>query len=370
MKKKTNYQRNLHNNAPIKAKKEEKRNRILAFVLLGFMIFWTIASVLGLIAFTDNVIQRDSNQNSAYTIMTKESYNATAGGYQDSANGHSALEVRLDGLTGFMFYSPANSNFFVNDYLISYYYDPNVGPRLLFYYFSDNTFSVLNYAINSTYSKQNLNFDYFDYSADIDVYFGRLGVSPSINDYPNKVTYQPYYRVIDSVVLYGVNCGIEFFRPNGTYYTTYVWIATPSNNYYHVPLARGRLSTNANIFSTIPLAPLSYYDFAKNNYDTETIDELKAQIEILRDFANEQYNAGLDQGRINGYNDGYNAGYDDGISDTNQYTFSNLLGAVIDVPVNTFTNLFNFEIFGVNLTSFFLALLTFSLIIAIVKVFM
>lgn len=363
---KTKTQFNPNKNLPPK-KDNKKAKRVLLLLIITIIVSFvlTVANTLALFVHVFNDKKQDS-----LSITTAKQYNATADGYQDSANGHSALEVRLDGLTGFIFYSPVNNNLFVNDYFISYYYDTSVGPRLLFYYEASDSLSVIYHAINNPYSIQALDFDYFESSAEIDVYFGSLGVSPSVNDYPSKVTYQPYYRVINSVVLYGVNCGIEFFRPNGTYYTTYVWIAVPSDGYLHVPLARGRLSSNQMIFHTIPLAPLSYYDFAKNNYDNETIDELKAQIDTLRDFANEQYNAGLEQGRINGEDIGYNNGYNDGLNDANTYTFSNVIGSLIDGPVNAVISLFDFEILGVNLRGFFLSLITCAVVIAIIKIFM
>ena len=68
-----------------------------------------------------------------------------------------------------------------------------------------------------------------------------------------------------------------------------------------------------------------------------------------------------------GYNVGYENGYTNGVAESNEYSFAGLLGAVIDVPVKTFTSLFNFEILGVNLSSFFYALLTVATILTIVK---
>lgn len=75
------------------------------------------------------------------------------------------------------------------------------------------------------------------------------------------------------------------------------------------------------------------------------------------------YKSGYDFGIIEGYNNGYSKG----VENAGKYTFTNLLGAVIDVPVKTFTNLFNFELLGVNLASFFSGLLTLAVIITIIK---
>ena len=78
------------------------------------------------------------------------------------------------------------------------------------------------------------------------------------------------------------------------------------------------------------------------------------------------YSAGYSAGETIGYNNGYSQGVEHG----GQYTFNSLLSAVIDVPVRTFTSLFNFDLLGVNLVGFFTGLLTISIIITVVKMFL
>lgn len=63
----------------------------------------------------------------------------------------------------------------------------------------------------------------------------------------------------------------------------------------------------------------------------------------------------------------YNAGKADGIASANQYTFQRLISAVFDVPVQTIYGMFNFEILGVNILNFVLALATLAIVLAIVK---
>lgn len=97
----------------------------------------------------------------------------------------------------------------------------------------------------------------------------------------------------------------------------------------------------------------------------------------------ESFNAGFEQGRAEGlaanqqsvYDKGFEAGkrlgesngYQQGVQDSNQYTFLNLLGAVVDAPVQTFIGLLNFEILGFNFLSFLTAILTIGLIIFIIR---
>lgn len=87
------------------------------------------------------------------------------------------------------------------------------------------------------------------------------------------------------------------------------------------------------------------------------------------------YDAGLSDGSSSGYNDGFNAGqvvgfengYNSGINDSNQYSFYNLFGAVLDAPVKTFTGLFNFDLLGVNLLGLITGLITLAFVILIIK---
>lgn len=78
----------------------------------------------------------------------------------------------------------------------------------------------------------------------------------------------------------------------------------------------------------------------------------------------EGYSNGFAEGKKNGYDIGYNAGVNAG----QDYSFSALLGAVFDVPIQAFKGLFNFEIFGVNMTSFVSSLLALCVIVVIVKI--
>lgn len=77
----------------------------------------------------------------------------------------------------------------------------------------------------------------------------------------------------------------------------------------------------------------------------------------------EYYNNGFKNGKT----EGYNKGYTDGVAGANDYSFTGLIGAVIDVPVNTFKNLFNFNLLGVNILNLITALFTLCVIVVIIK---
>lgn len=82
-------------------------------------------------------------------------------------------------------------------------------------------------------------------------------------------------------------------------------------------------------------------------------------------------NSGKQEGYTNGYNSGYQdgelSGYNDGVNSANRYTFSNLLTAVVEAPVNVFMNLLDFNIMGYNLLSLVIGLLTLAVVVLIVK---
>lgn len=87
------------------------------------------------------------------------------------------------------------------------------------------------------------------------------------------------------------------------------------------------------------------------------------------------YISGESEGNSSGYKDGYNVGvtegynngYNVGISDSNQYSFYNLFGAVLDAPVRVFSDLFNFNLLGVNLLGLITGLITLAFVILIIK---
>lgn len=71
---------------------------------------------------------------------------------------------------------------------------------------------------------------------------------------------------------------------------------------------------------------------------------------------------------LQGKNKGYELGLQDGKLQGGNYTFTSLLGAVFDAPIEAFRGLFNFEILGTNMQGFVLALLTLSVIIIVIKI--
>lgn len=69
----------------------------------------------------------------------------------------------------------------------------------------------------------------------------------------------------------------------------------------------------------------------------------------------------------NAHDEGYNEGYAAGVKASSEFTFMGLLSAVIDVPIQAFTGLFNFDLLGINLLNFFLAIFTVCCVLAVLR---
>lgn len=87
---------------------------------------------------------------------------------------------------------------------------------------------------------------------------------------------------------------------------------------------------------------------------------------------NNGYTAGKDIGYEQGYNGGFQVGklqgFNEGVASANEYSFLGLLTSVVDAPLKVFYDMFDFEILGYNMSSFFIALLSICIVIAVVKV--
>ena len=111
-----------------------------------------------------------------------------------------------------------------------------------------------------------------------------------------------------------------------------------------------------------------YRGYVVNTAGTAVID--------ISDLYSNAYQVGFSEGLAAGVDDGYNRGRIEGYSQgyeeastVGDISFRSLIASVVDVPVNAFRGLFNFEILGVNLFSFFTGLLTIALVVAVYRMF-
>ena len=91
---------------------------------------------------------------------------------------------------------------------------------------------------------------------------------------------------------------------------------------------------------------------------------------LYDEFYNDGFNDGYSSGDINGFDRGYGVGFNAGQLDANSgnYTFIRLIGAVIDAPIEAFKGLLDFDLLGVNMSSFVLAIMSLCVIIVIIRI--
>lgn len=193
------------------------------------------------------------------------------------------------------------------------------------------------------------------------------------------ITYSVGYRSYSNTdfnVL--VTLGLEF--PDSPVYDWYIYFHFEMQDpTIHTTYGTYRDTTNyvdgmfSSVFTdTNPCILINPNDIADiiQNGSNDYIIELRRQIQQLQNSTQQQVQDAYQQGRLDGEDIGYEDGYQEGLNDANTYTFSNVIGSLIDGPVNAVMSLFDFEVLGVNLRGFFLSLITCAIVIAIIKIFM
>lgn len=118
-----------------------------------------------------------------------------------------------------------------------------------------------------------------------------------------------------------------------------------------------------------PLMPYREYFYSQLS-DSESYDQgYNSGYQIGNQEGQQQgYNDGFSTGKLEGIGEGFNQGYNEGIRDSNKYSFLGLIGAVFDAPIQAFNGLFDFELLGVNMRSFMLALLTLCAVVTVLRI--
>lgn len=148
----------------------------------------------------------------------------------------------------------------------------------------------------------------------------------------------------------------------------YIWymyniINTSSTVFNNLRLVDASASTSVDPVYPIVESYDSYFNAGYNaGYDTGFTQGTNSGY-------TDGFNAGKEEGIQTGTNVGYNQGFNDGIRDANDYSFLGLMTSVVDAPVQVFSDMFNFEILGFNMTTFFFSILTVCLVIALIKLF-
>jgi len=131
------------------------------------------------------------------------------------------------------------------------------------------------------------------------------------------------------------------------------------------------------VYATISLINENVIAFTYANSDRKTCN-IKDILITYKAFGytqndmNNQYNTAYDIGYNIGYSNGNNDGYANGKTDgivigkqeelNSKDTVSDLMYSIIDAPFNVLSNAFNFEFFGINLSSFLIAIVSLILV--------
>lgn len=263
------------NTVPVK----EKQHEVLAWILAGLMIFWTVASVFGFIGFARSC-DKDDGVVSASALTV------------DQIDYASYRIVKI----------PAGTKFSDENNTLSYYnsfLEEGMLPAIITFT-SPTTSSIAYHSYNVAISFDSSFLD------DADVMYCEWASDSTLK------LLQDYY--------------LSVYEPINGFMTVSLSLTYPDpwddySNYY--------LGKAHNVY-----------------------------VEFINSVESIQRNA---------YNEGYNYGLNKGLAEASDYSFFSLLSAVIDVPIQAFTSLFNFDLLGINLANFFYAIFTVCVILAVLK---
>lgn len=273
--------KNNKNNFKIPAKQlksavplKDKRDKIFAWILAVLMIFWTVASVFGIIAFAH------SCQQKGHVI--------TASAYTDDVYYNGEFEL---------VYIPAGTNFTLYEGFID---DTFFGPE----------FSLL---------------------GDLTRLF-ELELTGST--FPNSL-FLPV----------SITSNTAYLENHDTMLVSASGESLVLSQDYYLPVFQNNVgSARCSAYLRNDYLGISFYA----SFTFGEVDFIDTVVDNARD-------------------EGYNEGYAEGVASAGEYTFMGLLSAVMDAPVQAFTGLFNLDILGVNLASFFYAIFTVCVILAVLR---
>lgn len=365
-----NYKKNNSMKTVPQKKKTIDRNQLLAYLLAVLIIFWTVASVFGLIAYA-----RTRKSNSANVVK------ASAQTVEDFVDNERLIITNP--IKNFVVIDDANSKSITT----LFGYD---------FYFGDNILGLFDDFREYPYSHGITQEEYYsilyDGSIDLDTFLVTLSSTSTFDDYYEPWTSIDYYISAESVVqgafrhlifyhsfvftdsvqsytetarfifdytltMFYSDASLTVIFPNAAA-TLHEWIVDDSTY-------EGNASVEG--FDTTDFL-LYYYSVDTENFDIAYGNGYDKGYEIgIADARRDTYDKGYREGRTVGRQEGYDEGFLAGVNDANEYSFDGLISAVFDVPVRTFFSFFSFEILGIDLSSFFLSLFAIAVFLAVVR---
>lgn len=358
------------------SKKEKKKNtrKVAGIVLLCLMAFWSLASILGVFGFVQNnckTAKADSvqvgykfNSSNIYTVCAQlpvENWNNTF-----LYNGR----IPVSAYTG-------ESNRFINFRFNAESGFGDFGIRITFDFISyqNNTPSELHpYLIGHPGISSGVNTD----AGTVNGFYLEENETCAIgllneDFFPDgpSIGSSSFSGFFEFYISPGFNCDVVSARYYGEQISD-MPVATGSNvfdcaNYFYYYDSNGNYLRLTSRFTSNPIYQNQFIYKDRYYYLTS---ETTGQIQF--NLGKEQ---GVEEGKQIGYKNGYdvgytagkNVGFNDGVASANNYSFLGLMGAIVDAPISAISGLFNFNILGINLWTFFTGLLTCALIIAVIR---
>ena len=352
------------NNLPKKVTKEN----IYAIVLLVLFCFWTIASVLGVIAFF-----RPGNDDkivaSAYSVPDDDTIVKVEEGI---------YEIPLLGLLGDINSIGYGQLHTVNTQYITLICDNN-GIKFRRYInngtdtqlqtlYEDTAILTLSNTVSlpiKSYVVNNDSFSDFTFTCSI----LQTSLISNFQDFlPARVSYKFVPSVNSNSA---IDIKIVWFNYKNSYQQPFDMelrletsgaVSAVYSSYFSL-----NLQTSYSDYVSHRCDIISVYDFFKYKGDDYEIG-----VEVGKDIGyRDGLKDGYASGKIDGYDlgkaDGRDLGYQEGLNDAHQFTFFNFFTAIFDVPIRALTGLFNFEFLGINLWAFLRSIITVAVIYFVIK---
>lgn len=332
---------------------------------------------------------RDSSSDGSYNFLSSTMYYPIAVTDGSFGNYNTFVASSLDPLTigflGFGFYAQSVNNasggidrskmaIKFNSYLgFPFYYRDNTLREGMNYYYFNNDWDMPLYRLNTklnfssgnfieftqeethaiigfetwgdTYSYASTMFIYFDaaydFSKAVALRIGTFGVGDPWDSYP---FYTDLQRLGYTAYIYQ-----QYLTSDSKSF--YILIPTTLSSHGYVTSREYMLDGGFDI-----LQESSYKDGYLAGYD----------VGHNAGFATGK-NDGYQSGYKNGQTFGYDKGFSEGVNSANSYSFFGLMASVVDAPIQAFSGLFDFEVFGFNMKTFFFSLFTICVIVFVIK---
>lgn len=371
-----NYKKNNSMKTVPPKKKTIDKNQLLAYLLAVLIIFWTVASIFGMIAFgrttkkSSNVVSASAQTVEDFVdnerlIITNPIKNFVVYDYASVNTGAPAEFVST--LFGYDFYFGENGLGLFDGTENNFYENPT--QDIYYSYLSSQYGTIETEQFTVTSSTRDIA-DFYEQWTSIDYYIiaqsvvrngarhfvfsHRFEFNDSVQGYTQIANFSFDY----TMSMYTSDTSLVVIFPNAQGGASHEWILE-YGDYESSPSVEGFDTTDFLLY---------YYSVDTGNFDIAYGNGYDNGYEKGRSDARaDTYDKGYREGREFGRQEGYDEGFLAGVNDANEYSFDGLISAVFDVPVRTFFSFFQFEILGVDLSSFFLSLFAIAVFLAVVR---